>query len=149
LMRFYYESAGQGAVMLLNSTPNTDGLIPEGDVKLYQALGQEIERRFGKPLAETRGRGETLELDFGKPTLVNHAVIMEDYRQGERIRRYALDGFDGKAWKPLSEGGHVGRKRIDCFQDAVVLKLRLRVIQSAAEPLVRSFQAFLTAAAGR
>ena len=142
LMRFYYASAGQGAVMLLNSTPNTDGLLPEGDVKLYRALGQEIERRFGKPLKETSGQGDTLELDLGRPTLLNHAVIMEDYRQGERIRRYVLEGFDGKQWNKLSEGAHVGRKRIDCFDEAAVSKLRLRVTQAVGQPLIRSFQAF-------
>ena len=142
LMRFYYESAGQGAVMLLNSTPNTDGLIPEGDVKLYRALGEEIERRFGKPLKETQGRGEVVELDLGAPTMINHAIIMEDYRQGERIRRYVLEGFDGREWKVLSEGAHVGRKRIECFDESIVSKLRLRITRSAAEPLIRSFQAF-------
>jgi len=142
LMRFYYASAGQGAVMLLNSTPNTDGLIPEGDVKLYHALGDEIHRRFGKPLAQTRGRGEALELDLGSPTPVNHAVIMEDYWYGERIRRYVLEGFDGKQWVRLSQGSHVGRKRIDRFPDVTVSRLRLRVTRSVGEPLIRCFQAF-------
>ena len=142
LMRFYYESAGQGAVMLLNSTPNTDGLIPENDLKLYRELGQEIDRRFGKPLAERRGRADVLELDLGAPTLVNHVVVMEDYWHGERIRRYVVEGFDGRQWKTLAEGSHVGRKRISCFEDAVVLKLRLRITESVVEPLIRSFQAF-------
>jgi alpha-L-fucosidase len=142
LMRFYYASAGQGAVVLLNSTPNTDGLIPEGDVKRYRELGDEIRRRFDKPLAQASGSGETIELDLGSPSLVNHAVIMEDYVQGERIRGYVLEGFDGKKWAQLSQGSHVGRKRIDCFPDAVVSRLRLRVTQSAGQPLIRSFQAF-------
>lgn len=142
LMRFYYASAGQGAVMLLNSTPNTDGLIPEGDVKRYRELGDEIRRRFDKPLAQTSGRGETIELDLGSPSLVNHAVIMEDYSRGERVRGYVLEGFDGKKWAQLSQGSHVGRKRIDCFADAVVWRLRLRVTRSAGQPLIRGFQAF-------
>jgi hypothetical protein len=128
--------------MLLNSTPNTDGLIPEGDLTRYRELGQEIDRRFGKSLAETRGRASVLELDLGTPTLVNHVVVMEDYRHGERIRRYVVEGFDGRQWKTLAEGRHVGRKRISCFEDALVSKLRLRIAESAAEPLIRSFQAF-------
>jgi alpha-L-fucosidase len=74
--------------------------------------------------------------------LVNHAVVMEDYRQGERIRRYVLEGFDGRQWSKLCEGAHVGRKRIDCFDEAAVSTLRLRVTESAGQPLIRSFQAF-------
>ena len=46
LMRCYYASAGQGQVMLLNSAPDINGLIPDDDMKLYRALGAEIERRF-------------------------------------------------------------------------------------------------------
>ena len=44
--------------------------------------------------------------------------------------------------KTLCEGSHVGRKRIAWFQDAVVSTIRLRTVESAAEPLIRCFQAF-------
>jgi alpha-L-fucosidase len=74
--------------------------------------------------------------------MINHAIIMEDYRQGERIRRYVLEGFDGQLWKVLAAGAHVGRKRIECFEESLVSKLRLRITRCAAEPLIRSFQAF-------
>ncbi len=53
-----------------------------------------------------------------------------------------LEGFDGKQWKVLTEGAHVGRKRIACFDESIVTQLRLRITQSIAEPLIRSFQAF-------
>ena len=142
LMYVYYQSAGQGAVMLLNSTPNTDGLIPDDDVRLYRGLGAEIARRFDRPIARARGGGSTIELDLGKPAMINHAVIMEDYWFGERIRAFAVEGWADGAWKSLAEGRHVGRKRIVWFDDAIVSKLRLRVTESAARPLIREFAAF-------
>ncbi|MBN2128538.1 MAG: alpha-L-fucosidase [Sedimentisphaerales bacterium] len=142
LMYVYYQSAGQGAVMLLNSTPNTDGLIPADDVRLYRALGAQIARRFERPIARARGGGSTVELDLGKPTMINHAVVMEDYWFGERIRAFAVEGWTDGAWKPLAAGGHVGRKRIVWFDDAIVSKLRLRVTESAARPLICEFAAF-------
>ena len=46
LVKLYYQSVGRGATFLLNSTPNTDGLIPEDDMKLYKHFGQELERRY-------------------------------------------------------------------------------------------------------
>lgn len=142
LMNIYYKSVGRGGVMLLNATPNTDGLIPEADLRAYQDLGAEIKRRFGHPLRETSGRGESLELDFKGSMLVNHVIIMEDYRFGERIRKYVVEGWDGQRWLALTEGRSVGRKRIDCFDDVVVSKVRLRVPEYAAEPLIRKFQVF-------
>ena len=68
LMDIYYKSAGRGGVLLLNSTPNTNGLIPDGDLKLYEAFGQEIERRFSRPVAEITGqRGTSVELALPRP----------------------------------------------------------------------------------
>lgn len=142
LMYVYYQSAGQGAVMLLNSTPNTDGLIPADDVRLYRALGAEIVRRFDHPIARAQGGGNAVELDLGEPTMINHAVIMEEYWFGERIRAFTVEGWTDGVWKSLAEGGHVGRQRIVWFDDVIVSKLRLRVTESAARPLIREFAAF-------
>ena len=143
LMEIYYTSAGHGGVLLLNSTPNTNGLIPADDLKLYEAFGREIARRFGRPLTELKDRrGTGVELVFPKPTLINHAVIMEDYREGERIREYVLEGFSESQWLELSKGTSVGRKRIDRFASVQVQRVRLRVGRSAAEPLIRSLAVF-------
>ena len=143
LMSIYYQSAGHGAVLLLNSTPNTNGLIPEADLNLYEAFGAEIKHRFGEPVAEVRDRrGELAGLTLSQPALINHAVVMEDYRQGERIREYVIEGLMAGEWRPLCAGSSVGRKKIDVFQSAHVSGVRLRVTKSAAEPLIRSFAVF-------
>jgi alpha-L-fucosidase len=139
LMRVYYESAGQGAVMLLNSTPATDGLIPDTDVALYRALGDEIDRRFGSPLAQTSGKGDMFEIDLEQATLVNHVDIMEDYWFGERIRAFTVEGYSNGEWKTLVEGEHVGRKSIRYFEDAIVSRIRLRITQSVGQPLLKQF----------
>lgn len=142
LMSVYYKSVGRGAVMLLNSTPNTDGLIPDDDMQRYRELGAEIARRFDHPLAETAGRGDSLEIDLGKPTLLNHTIIMEDYWFGERIRAYVVEGLADGQWTKLAEGISVGRERIDHFPDAVVTKVRLRITRSVDNPLIRRFALF-------
>lgn len=143
LMRDYYQSVGYGAVLLLNATPDTTGLIPEADMKLYAAFGREIERRFGHPLASVKNKKDSLvEIDFKSPETINHAVIMEDYRQGQRIREYKVEGWTGSAWKQLSHGTSVGRKKIDRFTPEKVSKVRLDITISAGVPLIRSFEVF-------
>ncbi|MFA6241199.1 MAG: alpha-L-fucosidase [Candidatus Hydrogenedentales bacterium] len=143
LMDIYCKSAGRGGVLLLNSTPNTDGLIPDADMNLYEAFGKEIEKRFGQPLAEVRDRtGTVVDLDLPRASLINYAVVMEDYREGERIREYAIEGFSGGEWKPLSAGTSVGRKKIDLFRPAHVEKVRLSIVKAAAEPIIRSLAVF-------
>lgn len=143
LMDIYYKSAGHGGVLLLNSTPNTDGLIPEGDLKLYEAFGNEIERRFRQPVAEVSDRrGSVVELALPRPSLINHAVVMEDYREGERIREYAVEGYVDGQWRALATGSSVGRKKIDVFPPVQVSRVRLRVTRFAAEPIIRRLAVF-------
>jgi alpha-L-fucosidase len=64
LMDIYYKSVGRGAVLLLNSTPDTSGLIPEAHVAAYKAFGKEIQRRFGSPLKSTTSKGNIIDMDF-------------------------------------------------------------------------------------
>ncbi len=143
LMDCYYKSVGHGAVLLLNQTPDSSGLIPEADAQQAAAFGAEVQRRFGRSLAETSGKGQELELDLAKPTLVDHAVIMEDIREGERIREYVLEGRSGTEWKVLAQGTAVGHKKIDHLSEPVEISaLRLRCTASEGTPLVRKLAAY-------
>jgi len=143
LMDIYHQSVGRGCVLLLNSTPDTTGLIPESHLKRYEEFGREIARRFGKPLAETHGEGDTVELDLGRPTAINHAITMEDIREGQRVRAYRLEGLAGGTWKTLVRGGmSIGHKQIDAFPRTEVSRVRLVVTKSAAKPLIRRLAVF-------
>ena len=142
LMDMYYRSVGHGAVLLLNHTPDTTGRIPEADVKRAAEFGAEIRRRFGRSLADTGGQGATVELTLERPTLIDHVITMEDVRQGERVRRYVVEGLlDGK-WQPLCEGTAIGHKKIDRFPITQVSRVRLRVSASAAEPRIRKLAVY-------
>jgi hypothetical protein len=139
LMDIYEKSAGRGCVLLLNSTPDTSGLIPQSHVQLYESFGQEIERRYGRPLAETNG----LVLDFGRPLAVNAALLEEDIREGQRVRAYRWEGLAGGAWVPLHTNGlSVGRKQIDRFPRVEVSQLRFVATRSVGEPIIRRLAAF-------
>jgi alpha-L-fucosidase len=67
---------------------------------------------------------------------------MEDFREGERIREYVVEGLGDGQWKELSRGSAVGRKKIDCFSTTQVGAVRLRVTRSAAEPIIRRLAVF-------
>ena len=65
LIETYYRSVGHGAVLLLNSNPDTTGRIPREDVRRVAEFGNVIRERFSTPLAETSGRGKTIEIVQG------------------------------------------------------------------------------------
>jgi alpha-L-fucosidase len=146
LMDCYYQSVGYGSVFLLNSTPDTTGLIPVDDLKLYKAFGEEINRRFKKPIAEIANKhGTTVILEFPEKQKVNHAIIMEDYRHGQRIRKYAVEGFINGKWEEFCKGQSVGRKKIDYFPEMMTTRIRLNVTKSVNQPLIRNFSAYYVA----
>jgi alpha-L-fucosidase len=143
LMDIYYKSVGYGSVLLVNSTPDTTGVIPEGDRKLFTDFGKEINRRFGNPVGAIKDKkGVVAEIVFEHPEEINHTIVMEDYREGHRIREYVIEGLINNKWKKLASGGSVGRKKIDPFENEIVTKVRLRITKKVNEPLIRSFEAY-------
>ena len=143
LMDIYYKSVGRGCVLLLNSTPDTSGLIPAAHVQRYEEFGDEITRRFGKSLGEAHGQGETVELDLGRPRAINHVITMEDIREGQRVRAYRLEGLADGGWQVLvPKGLSVGHKRIDVFPRTVVSKVRIVVTESVGQPVISRLAAF-------
>ena len=144
LVENYYKSVGRGGVFLLNSAPDTSGLIPAADMKLYQQLGDEIRRRFSQSIKETSGKGKTVELDLGKVTEIDHVITMEDIAFGERVRKYTLEGSkDGNTWFEIVKGISVGHKRIDKFKPVKVRKIRFCANEYAASPVIKKLAVYM------
>jgi alpha-L-fucosidase len=143
LVNIYYKSVGRGAVLLMNATPNTDGLIPVGDIKRYEEFGDELDRRFSDPLGVTEGKGKMFTIKFDKPTKVNQFMIMEDYRCGERIRGYVVEVRTAEGrWKTINTGLSVGRKRIVMFDPVAAGQVTLRITDNVNVPIVRAFKVY-------
>lgn len=145
LMEMYDKSVGRGAVLLLNATPDRTGLIPKADAARAAEFGAEVLRQFETPLASTSGKGSEVVVQPSAAATIDRAVIMEDIRQGERVRRYVLEGEVGGEWKVLVEGSAIGHKRIDRFVPAAVTRVRLRVLEAVGEPVIRTLAVYRAA----
>jgi alpha-L-fucosidase len=146
LMEMYYRSVGHGCVLLLNHTPGTTGLIPDADFKRGAEFGTEINRRFGRSIAETRGQGNLVELKLPELAAIDHVITMEEILQGERVREYVIEGLTGGRWVRLCAGTAIGHKRIDRFEPAMVSKIRFRCLKAAATPLIRKLAVYSVSA---
>ena len=146
LVDCYYRSVGHGAVLLINQTPDTTGLIPAADAQRAAEFGAEIRRRFGRSMAETSGAGDTVELKLKEPMLIDHVITMEDIAGGERVREYVLEGQADGEWHELCRGTAIGHKKIDRFEPAKVAGVRLRCVKSAAKPLIRELAVYSVSA---
>lgn len=142
LMDMYYRSVGHGATLLLNQTPDRTGLIPEADAQRAAEFGTEIRRRLGAPRADTHGEGRELTLRLSSPVAIDHIVTMEDLRDGERVRAYAIEGLVGGKWQELAAGTAIGHKKIDRIAPVRVSQVRLRVLESVGTPRIRQLAVF-------
>ncbi len=139
LMLMYYRSVGHGSLLLLNHTPDTTGAIPESDVKRASEFGEEIRRRFEEPVAESKSTGRIVELRLPKAARIDHVVLMEDIRNGQRIKKYLVEAFTVEGWKTLSRGTSIGHKKIDPFPAKEVARVRLRIEESTGDPMLLRF----------
>ena len=141
LVDMYYKSVGRNSNLIIGAVPDMNGLIPEADFNRYVEFGREIRKRFGRPLARTQGRSKTLVLKLKQPTRFNHVVIMEDIAHGERVREYVVEALvPGGSWRKVCDGESIGHKRIQLVTDGEtveITKVRLRVTQSLATPIIR------------
>ena len=143
LMHIYDRSVGLGGELLLDSTPDTTGLIPEPDVQAYAAFGRALKARFAHPLARSGfHQGGTVLMRWGHPIRLNESLLEEDYCTGQRIRRYVLEGLGPAGWHVLDSGQSVGRKKLDVFPMQPLKALRLRVLDSRAVPRIRAWYAY-------
>jgi alpha-L-fucosidase len=142
LMDIYYTSVGRGGLLLLNAAPDTTGLIPQEDMKLYKQFGDEINRRFGKCIASTSGNGESLDLNLEKITKVDHVVIQEDIVFGERVREYTVEGQTDEKWIELAKGSSIGYKRIERFDAVEVSAVRVRFTKFSNPPVIKNMAVY-------
>lgn len=147
LLEVYYRSVGRGAQLLLNVPPNRNGHIAEEDFIRAKAFGTEIRRRFGRSEAETSGSGNTVTLHLARPTRVDHVILQEDCRSGQRVRRFRLEGRIGSHWVTLNTGSSIGHKRIIPITSHVYSGLRLLVTEAQGQPCIGRFGAFNTGTA--
>ncbi len=120
LMGLYYLSVGRGANLLINIGPDRRGLLPDADREALLAFGDEVRRRFGRPLAVKADGKETetgWEYVAKSPFYVDHVILQEDLSRGESVRRFAIHartGLGGRLFT-LYEGRNIGHKAICRF----------------------------------
>ncbi len=144
LTEIYYRSVGRGAQLLLNIPPDRTGHIAAADAARAKQFGDEVRRRFGASVAETHGTGREVVLRLPSRAMVDHVVIEEDLRGGERVRGYRLWGRTAGTWVPLGLGSAIGHKRIQPVPPIAVDAVRLEVTESSAAPRIRRLAAFRT-----
>jgi alpha-L-fucosidase len=160
LAEIYFSSVGRNSVLLLNIPPDRRGLINEADVKSLRGMRALLDSAFKDNLAKgsgiaasggktgcnpalmtdgdplswwTTGKGITtsaVTIKFGRPKKINCIALQENFRNGQRVEKFALDASVRGEWKQINEGTTIGYKRLLKFPEVAADAIRLRILSS-------------------
>ena len=125
LVDLYFTSVGRNSKLLLNVPPTREGLLHATDVARLHEMRSRLDAMFA--------RDRYAEVADGRPVTISVADLREDIERGQAVARYALEGFDGSAWRELARGTTIGYRRIERFPAATVSRVRVRVLESVRE----------------
>ena len=144
LMHKYETSVGRNTNMLLGIVINDKGLVPDADIKRIEEYGKAIKRTYSNPIAQTSGKGNSLEISLDKATSIDRVILQEDITFGERVLSYKLEAECNGKWIDLYTGTNIGHKRIVKFDSCTMNKIKLTVLSAKAEPNIQNFKVFET-----
>ena len=142
-IKSYDETIGRGSGMIINMPPDRSGRIPADLVAAAKEMGEEIRRRFSKPVASSSRPASTQVISLGGPKAFNHVIAMENLQNGQKIAKYSIEAKIDGHWKLMVRGETIGHKHIDRFNTVTATDLRFTVTQSIAKPaLMRNISIF-------
>ncbi len=170
LMDTYYKSVGRNSTLLLNFPIMPNGRIHPTDSIRGAAFARMVKEAFKDDLAlkaktehpevidgdrssywmpsDAYAAGEVI-LSFDSPVSFNRFVAEEYIPFGQRVKAWEIEALSDGQWIPLkdslTEDGRlttIGRKRIVCFPTVTAEKVRFRVTESKATPLISSLSIF-------
>ncbi len=126
----YYRTVGHGSNFLINFAPSRDGKMGDDVLRMTKSFGDIIRDRFGSPLgtatAEQGASGE-LTLKLPHKALVDHVIIRENLKDGQRVARYNILAKLGN-WQELTSGLTIGHQKIHRIDPPVTAsEFRLRI----------------------
>ncbi len=172
LAEIYYSSVGRNSVLLLNIPPDRHGRIHRSDIRSLMGLRRILDQTFASNLAadasakassEREGHPASAALDRDSTTYwtteegvsaatveftlpaertFDCAMLQEEIRIGQRVERFHLDAWNGKAWMQVAEGTTIGYKRLLRFPAVTASKCRLVIEECRTSPTLSSFGLF-------
>jgi alpha-L-fucosidase len=68
---------------------------------------------------------------------------MEWLNDGQHVQKYAIEIWDGHAWKAVVSAQAVGHEKIDTFAPIIASRVRLNILSSSSEAHIREFQLYM------
>jgi alpha-L-fucosidase len=171
LIDIYFRSVGRNSVLLMNVPPNTKGLIADSDVARLREWRTWLDATFKTDFAQGKKAVATseikkfeakfvtdanpktywspeivlpgsIEIDLGRDTLIDVAMIQENVVDGQRIGAYRIEAQVDGAWRDVSSGTTIGYKKLDRFDPVKASRVKLTILSARGTPQISKIGLF-------
>lgn len=162
LMDIYYESVGRNSLLLFNLSPDKRGLVHPIDSTRLLEWKRQLDLDFQENLISKKCKfssGEPkglknafdtnfntywlandptgyLEVDFGKEITCNRLLLQEYIPEGQKVKSFSVECWQEGQWNELASATTIGYKRILRFLPVKTQKLRIRIHEALAPPMI-------------
>jgi alpha-L-fucosidase len=88
-------------------------------------------------------RSAWLEFDLGTARRFNVCLLQEPIQLGQRVKQYRLEVETPSGWETISEGTTIGYKKLERFAAVEARRVRIRILDARACPLLAGFGLYL------
>jgi alpha-L-fucosidase len=168
LMDIYYESVGHNSLLLLNLSPDKRGLVHPIDsirlkewkhqldldfsenliskkCKFYSSESKNVQDAFDNNFNTYWKANENtgyLEVDFKKEITCNRLLLQEYIPDGQKVKSFSVECWEKGKWKELTTATTIGYKRILRFLPVTTQKLRIRINEALAPPMISTIAVY-------
>jgi alpha-L-fucosidase len=121
-----------------------------------KAVASNVFRNLGEyaPEKALDGNGETrwatdsgtksawLEVDLGKPMVIGRALIEQAFPELHRVRKFAIEFWQGGKWHPCYQGENLGATLEANFPPITAQRVRLNITEATDGPTIWEFELF-------
>jgi alpha-L-fucosidase len=83
-----------------------------------------------------------LEVDLGRPVTVGRAVIEQAFPELGRVRKFAIEYWDGGRWQTCYRGENLGATLEAAFQPVTAQRVRLNITEATDGPTIWEFELY-------
>jgi alpha-L-fucosidase len=170
LVDIYFSSVGRNSVLLLNIPPDKRGLIRDEDISSLMGMRKILNQTFAKNIAGdalltymnpssekphyvmtntglywiSKLQSDTSIIMMDLPNISTFDVVMlqESMKDGQRIKKFRLESWDGQQWIKFTEGTTIGYKRLLRFPPVKSKQIRLVIEESRSAPTLVTFNLY-------
>ena len=170
LMDIYLGSVGRGANLLLNVPVNREGLISKEDSIRLMEFHQTRKKMFSNNLAPdtkiSSGASDkrlknltdqnqntiwspknnestvSIEMEWAAQKVLNYITIREHIALGQRVKGFTIESLQNGKFVQVATGTTVGHKRIIFLNNLSTTKIRVRITDSKAIPILQEIEVY-------